>query len=550
MKKVALPLLVVLFSCSLYATEYIVKLKNAGLTIQSVASTASLKGFAVKDFHRPGKLAKVDIQAATKQLEAKQVDALRKRPGVEYVVENIKFHTLEVPNDPQFNQQWALSKINAPQAWDVTQGSNKVVVAVIDTGSSVTHEDLAANIWTNPTDGTHGWNFVENNSDVTDLTSADGNPGHGTHCSGIIGAVGNNGIGITGINQSVSIMPVRFLGPDGSGDLLNAAKAIDFAVQNGASIISASWGAQTDAASAQPVTDAISRANDKGVLFVAAASNDSSDNDTTDVFPANTKLPNMISVAASDANDAKPDWSNWGKHTVHLAAPGDNILSTLPNNQYGDLSGTSMATPLVAGLAALMKSENAALTPQQIRSILQTTGTAVQIESACNCRVDASAAVNAVAHQQLTVVPASASINVGDVLKFDAFGGQAPYTFASSDNTIATVASDGTLQVAKGGEITVTATDANGQTAQSRTIYITDASAPATPPTPPTDPVTPPPTDPVAPPVLPTPPTDPVTPPGGAQCPIADPSLCATLCQFEPTLPWCTGSQVSVPAHK
>src|SRR5690606_15653783 len=145
------------------------------------------------------------------------------------------------------------------------------------------------------------------------------------------------------------------------------------AIEKGAHVISASWGATIPRSQAQPLIEAIKRATDKGIIFVAAAANDGKNNDKTDVFPANAGFDNMISVAASGASDAKPSWSNYGKSSVHVAAPGENIMSTLPADKYGNLSGTSMATPLVAGLVALLKSQDMSLTGSQVRALLQTT---------------------------------------------------------------------------------------------------------------------------------------------------------------------------------
>ncbi|NBX83967.1 hypothetical protein EBQ90_12935 [bacterium] len=293
-----------------------------------------------------------------------------RHPEVEYVVENFKLKALQLPNDPEISKQWSVGKVRAAEAWSQGVGSRGVVVAVIDTGVDFKHPDLQDNIWNNKketpgngvdddqngyVDDVHGYDFFADDADPNDETSGQ-NPGHGTHCAGIVGAVGDNGKGITGMSQQVSIMVLRFLGANGTGDLMNAVKSIDYAIKNGAQIISASWGAAVGAAQAQPISEAIGRANDAGVLFVAAASNDGKNNDKYEVYPANTPLPNMITVAASTSSDGKPSWSNFGQGKVSVSAPGEAIYSTLPQEKFGELSGTSMATPLVSGLAALMLS--------------------------------------------------------------------------------------------------------------------------------------------------------------------------------------------------
>ena len=352
--KVGLTLyLTLFFSFGAFATEFIIKLKPNKDLKQQISIFNKNANVTVFDQHEIGRLVGVEI-ADTKAaaITLKELSALA---AVEYIVPNIKMKAFGEPDDPKFSEQWALAKVNAAAAWDITTGSENVVVAVIDTGISTSHEDITENLWVNAdeiagngidddgngfVDDMNGWDFRDNDNNPDDLTS-ERNPGHGTHCAGIVGAVGNNTKGISGINQSVSLMAVRFLGADGSGDLLSGAKAIDYAVQNGAQVISASWGAAVQQAQAQPIIDAIGRANDQGVVFVAAAANDGTNNDSRSVYPANTALPNVISVAASANDDSKPAWSNFGKAKVHLASPGLDILSTLPGNKYATLSGTS-----------------------------------------------------------------------------------------------------------------------------------------------------------------------------------------------------------------
>jgi thermitase len=294
------------------------------------------------------------------------------------------------PNDPMFNDQWALSNlgqnggkqnadISALKAWQKTTGSNKVVVAVLDSGVDYTHQDLVSNIWFRPdnipqyTDselGTfndeHGFNLTDNVSDPMD------DNGHGTHCAGIIGAEGNNDEGIAGINWNVQIMPLKFLGRGGFGTTKDAIEAINYAIdrkQKGVNIrvISASWGSTQYS---KALEDTIRAAGEAGILFVAAAGNDGTSNDKRPHYPSNYDLPNVISVAATDKNDQLASFSNFGVKTVHIAAPGREILSTWLGDQYREASGTSMATPYVSGVAGLILAAEPDLTVAKLRERL------------------------------------------------------------------------------------------------------------------------------------------------------------------------------------
>ena len=295
-----------------------------------------------------------------------------------------------MPNDPMFGEQWALNNtgqnggkenahVDALKAWLKTKGSDKVVVAVLDTGVDFTHGDLVSNIWFRPdnipqyTDdelGTFndekGFNATDNIADPMD------DNGHGTHCAGIIGAEGNNDKGIAGINWNVQIMPLKFLGRGGFGSTKDAIEAINYAVdrkQKGVNvgIISASWGSTQYS---KALEDAIRAAGEAGILFVAAAGNDGSSNDKRPHYPSNYDLPNVISVAAMDRSDQIASFSNFGVKTVHIAAPGKDILSTWLNDQYREASGTSMATPYVSGAAALVLASEPNLTVAKLRERL------------------------------------------------------------------------------------------------------------------------------------------------------------------------------------
>ena len=249
-----------------------------------------------------------------------------------------------VPNDPDYSAQWALAAINAPTAWNYST-STTIIVAVIDTGFAYTNSDLAPNTWHSPTTGQVGYNFVSNNTNPMDQN------GHGSIVAGIIGGVGNNGVGVTGVDWSVKMMDLQFMDASGSGSTANAVLAINYAVANGAKILNLSWGGTGYDPS---LAAAIANAQAHGVIVVTAAGNSSANNDTTGFYPADMPYNNVVSVAASDQNDNLASFSNYGPNSVDLAAPGVSILSTLPGNTYAYYSGTSMAAPFVSGALALI----------------------------------------------------------------------------------------------------------------------------------------------------------------------------------------------------
>jgi subtilisin family serine protease len=320
------------------------------------------------------------------------IEKLRRHPLVEYAEPNFLLGTDVVPNDPRLGELYGMintgqtggtadADIDADMAWNVSRGSRSVVVAVIDTGVDYNHPDLAANIWTNAdeipgnhvdddangyVDDVHGYDFVNNDGDPFD------DNGHGTHCAGTIGAVGDNGVGVVGVNWEVSIMALKFLSAGGSGSTANAVLAVDYATANGAHLSSNSWGG---GGFSQTLLDAIARASAADIPFIAAAGNNGTNNDTTPHYPSNYDLPNVISVAATDHNDNKASFSNYGRVTVDIGAPGVNILSTQPGGLYRLLSGTSMATPHVAGAAALIKSLFPGIPAAQLKTALLTSAT-------------------------------------------------------------------------------------------------------------------------------------------------------------------------------
>jgi len=321
-------------------------------------------------------------------------------PGVEYAEPNY-FRSIRstVPNDPLFHIQWDLrntfipgADLNMPSAWDIVKGNSGLVIAVLDTGIDYTHPDLAGNIWDNPGDPSctsgndndhngfiadcRGWNFVGKNNDPMD------DEGHGTHVSGTVGAVGNNGLGIAGIMWNVKLMPLKILDNEGIGTVADERAAILYAIAKGAKVINASFAGGTFS---NFEFEAISAANAAGILFVTAAGNNhsvGSNNDVTPVYPGNYDLPNIMSVAATEQDDRLAPFSNFGPATVHVAAPGVSILSTIPSGLtssfcggspvagYGLCDGTSMAAPHVTGVAGLLASYYKNFTATQLRETI------------------------------------------------------------------------------------------------------------------------------------------------------------------------------------
>jgi len=313
------------------------------------------------------------------------VQKFRNHEEVEYAEPNYFVHSCLSPDDPLYPQLWGLNNlgqtvgfpgadIDAPDAWDIQTGAPSIIIAVIDTGIDYNHEDLSSNIWTNPgeipdngidddgngfIDDVCGWDFVNGDNDPMDDNS------HGTHCSGTIAAAGNNGTGVVGVNWSARIMPVKFLDAAASGTTTNAILAIQYATQMGAGIMSNSWGGY---GYSQALKDAIAAAHEAGVVFVAAAGNNGSNNDLMPHYPSSYEVPNIIAVAATDYNDELALFSNYGLNSVDLGAPGVLILSTVLDNNYTYKSGTSMATPYVAGVAALLATEDPGLTNEEIKA--------------------------------------------------------------------------------------------------------------------------------------------------------------------------------------
>ena len=320
---------------------------------------------------------------------AQAIQALGANPNVLYAEPNYIVQAVEIPNDPRFAELWGLHNIGLPsgtpdadadvlEAWQLPPGTGPVVVAVIDTGLDYNHPDLVGRMWVNPReipgngidddgngyiDDTNGWDFVNNDNDPKD------DHGHGTHVSGTIAGNGNNGtgvIGIAGLNPNVQLMPLKFLDASGWGTTANAVSCVNYAgsVKDASGnkvvrITSNSWGG---GGKSKTLESAIANSS---ALFVAAAGNDGTN---TIFYPAGYPQANIIAVAATDNNDALAGFSNFSPDWVDLAAPGVGILSTTPSNSYASWSGTSMATPHVSGVAALLMSQDPSLSINAVKA--------------------------------------------------------------------------------------------------------------------------------------------------------------------------------------
>lgn len=386
------------------AAEVLVRFRP-GTTLDKIRQIALRQNDRIED-----RIEAVDNLVVMEDRDGMDVDSVvngyRDLPDVEYVEPN---YTISLspepkgavppsyldsaangPNDPMFGDQWSLQNtgqrggqakadINALEAWEKTKGSDKVVVAVLDSGVDYTHPDLIKNMWVRPpnmaryaddqigtVDDAHGFNAINDTGDPMD------DNGHGTHCAGIIGAEGDNNEGIAGVNWKVEIMPLKFMNANGSGTTKDAIKAINYVIDRKRAgvpvrVINASWGSTMKS---KALEDAIREAGDEGILFVAASGNSSADADRSPHYPSGYQLPNVISVAALNRNDELASFSNYGAKTVHIAAPGAEILSTWLNGTFEEHSGTSMATPEVVGVAALVLSLEPDISIKELRQRL------------------------------------------------------------------------------------------------------------------------------------------------------------------------------------
>lgn len=363
---------------------------------------------------------------------------------------------LVIPNDPQFSRQYSLDNtgqnggtqdadINAPQMWEIQKGNQNIVIATIDTGIDHTHPDLIDNLWRNPAEIPNNGKDDDNNGYVDDVHGINamvgsGDPmddnSHGTHVAGIIGARGDNSVGIVGVAQRVRVAACKFLSRSGSGGVSDAIKCMDYfaalksRAQNPVNIVATnnSWGG---GGVSQALLDAIKAHERLGILFIAAAGNSMENNDTVERYPCNYQVPNVISVAATDNKDMLAPFSSFGKKTVHVSAPGVKIFSTVLNKGYAEMSGTSMAAPHVAGLAAIISAQYPDYNYKNIKNLIISSGTvnsATQnltisgrrIRGADSNGTGALTCENQIFTQRLKPEGSSVSVNVGSELFFSA----------------------------------------------------------------------------------------------------------------------------------
>jgi subtilisin family serine protease len=342
--------------------EVLVKFRPTAGTQGRIVSAAARGHAVLANLDLPGW---AQVRVGVGQTVEAALSSYRDDPGVETVQPNYIYRAAAAPNDRLYGELWAFNNVgqagndmNIEPAWDHITDCSSVVVAVLDSGVNYTHEDLAANMWNGPN---HGHDSVDPDGDPMDIF------GHGTHVAGIIGAVGNNRTGTTGVCQKASIMAVRVLDHMGNGTTATAIDGISFAVTNGARVINMSLvgdGTFFDPA----LSAAITNAQNSDVVVVVVAGNgpdnNANDNDAAGGarYPCNFTQPNLVCVAALDQNYALANFSNWGATSVDVGAPGTNILSTsganLNSTSYGTMNGTSMASPEVAGLAAMLRAYN------------------------------------------------------------------------------------------------------------------------------------------------------------------------------------------------
>lgn len=428
------------------------KIQEALATTEGKPVTVQLERFSGSDMIPGLRIAHVE---AADTMAA--VSALNAQPDVLYAEPNYRWYrTTATPNDPCFptnilpgcqsTDLYGLNKIGAPSAWDTIKGSRdsalagfgtpRVVVGVIDEGVDITHQDLSANVWTNPGETANGVDD-DGNGFVDDLNGYDffANIGtitganHGTHVAGTIGARGDNATGVVGVNWQVGLMSLRFIG-SGGGSTADAIRATAYAklmrdrwVNSGGAqganvrVLNNSWGPDRRLGNglSPALFDAINSVGQSGILFVCSAGNDAIDNDADPGYPASFDLPNLVSVAATDQTDAIASISDFGAHTITLGAPGVGILSTTLNNTYTVMNGTSMAAPHVSGAAALLLAANPNLTLQQLKSLLIFNGDLVSSlsgKTSTGRRLNVGSSVQALAQNDVTPPGTAANFHI------------------------------------------------------------------------------------------------------------------------------------------
>ncbi len=495
-------------SANFSSSDVIVRF-NAGVSSQTQASILNAAGCkSGKGFTLVSGMMLAQITAGSSVNQV--VNTLNANPNVAYAEPNYIVTANVTPNDPLYPDLWGLNNtgqtagtpdadIDAPEAWDFQTGAN-IIIAVIDSGLDYNHEDIVGNVWINtgeiPNNGIDddnngfidddkGWDFANNDNDPFDDNR------HGTHVAGIAAAVGNNAIGVTGVNWTARIMPLKFLNAAGSGTTANAISAIQYATMMGARVSNNSWGG---GAFSQALFDAIAAAGNAGQVFVAAAGNDGVNTDITPSYPASYNLANVISVAASDDNDLLATFSNFGLNSVDLAAPGVNILSTTPPaaapgegrgeddapppttgaSTYTSLSGTSMASPYVAGAVALVLSSTPNATVANIKRAILDNVDSLAVLAGITVSGGRLNIFNLFQGQGIVVTPNTAQVALGTTQQFTAGGGTPPYSWSTANTTIGNIdPATGLFTGLAQGITSVSATGTNGVVGTTGNIEVT-----------------------------------------------------------------------------
>lgn len=441
-----------------YATDHvIVKFKKSAQRSDVRRLQARVRGTPLRTLRSSGA---VLLKLGRGQDVDDVIARLQKDPNVVYAERDhyLKIHAT-IPNDPDFASCWGLhnegqmlgeedADIDAPEAWDVVTGSSTVIVGVVDTGVDYDHVDLAANMWINPgeTPGNgvddDGNGYVDDVHGISMLSGVgsgdpDDDHGHGTHVAGILGAVGNNSTGIVGVNWTVSIMALKFLNSAGYGLESDAATCIDYAVAHGAKILNNSYGGPDYSAT---LLAAIQAANAAGVLFCTSAGNDSMDTDLVPTYPGCYDVPNIITITSTSGSDGISYFSNYGVTTVDVGAPGEAIWSTVPNDDYQLLDGTSMSCPFVSGIAALVLAHEPTLTLTELRDRVMWTGDRLfdlQELTTTGLRVNAYNAVMGIYSVHIDTLSPLPDAKVGDLYSttLEATGFAPPYTWSWGEPT-------------------------------------------------------------------------------------------------------------------
>ncbi len=428
--------------------------------ISSFAADTIHKSLGIGSSKKLHHLGAIEVVELPRGLSAEKAEEMyRRNSNILSVERDFKIRVNPIKKETgNYAQQWALNNtgqkvgkyvgktdadINGPEAWELTKGDRDVVLGIIDTGIWYKHADLADNIWNNPgeiadngidddgngyIDDVHGINAMDKTGDPLD------DNGHGTHCSGIMGGTNASGKGVFGINQKVSIVGCKFLDSEGSGNMSDALVCMDYfsklktRAEHPVNIvaINASWGG---GGSSKAMQDAIKTLGNNGILFVAAAGNESADNDKVGSYPANYKLANIISVAATNNRDQLSNFSNFGAKSVHVGAPGEDIMSTFLNGEYQIFSGTSMATPYVTGLIGLLKANDPSLTWKQLKNLVMAGGTSLnslstkvvsgrRIRAADKDGKGSLTCSNQTSHARILPASSTVTAKVGDVVDF------------------------------------------------------------------------------------------------------------------------------------